>query len=95
MGDSFLVAVSGLLHEVSEVPACLSTSRSEQEGPILLELIMDVKLKHEERLLTWIASFYAIAGGSLQIKEELLSLKRYGVHCIWLLTPVCWAVLRW
>lgn len=38
---------------------------------MLLELIMDIKLKNEEQLLTWIARFYAIAGKELQIKEEL------------------------
>lgn len=61
-GDSFSVTVSGLLHEVSQGSAILSTSRSEHEGPMLLELIMDIKRKNEEQLLTWIARFYAIAG---------------------------------
>lgn len=54
-GDSFFPTVSELLHEVSEISAFLSTCRSEHEGPMLLELVTDIKVKNE--LLSWIVTF--------------------------------------
>lgn len=54
--------VSGLLHEVSEVSAFLSTLKSDCGGPMLLELGLGSQLKTGELLFTWIARFYVVVG---------------------------------
>lgn len=60
-GDSFFSTVSGLLLKAA-VYVFLSTFRSDHEAPMRLELMMDIRLKPEDLLLTWTASFYTLAG---------------------------------